>query len=110
MTARRQPARHRPGAPKPGPQGWQRDLFQRTEHHRDTVKTPHTQNRHLISDSLVPYRRLQMWAWWAVWLEVAAVASVVAWAEPAVGLWYGAVAVMMGVAQLVTLSSFRRVS
>ncbi len=58
----------------------------------------------------VPYRRLQMWAWWAVWLEVAAVASVVAWAEPAVGLWYGAVAVVMGIAQLVTLPRFRRVS
>ena len=59
---------------------------------------------------LLPYRRLQMWAWWAVWLEVAAVASVVAWAEPAVGLWYGAVAVVMGIAQLVTLPRFRRVS
>lgn len=58
---------------------------------------------------LVPYRRLQIWAWWVVWLEIAAVGSVVAWAEPAVGPWYGAVAVVMGIGQLVTLPSFRRV-
>ena len=56
-----------------------------------------------------PYRRLRRWSWWAVWVEIALLTSVVVWATPSVGIWYGALAVVMAVAQLLTRRAFRAV-
>jgi hypothetical protein len=56
---------------------------------------------------LFPYRRHRRWAWLFVWAEVATIASVFLWADRAIGAWYGAIAVVMATAQLLTLGEFR---
>lgn len=57
---------------------------------------------------LFPYRRHRWWAWLVVWAEVATIASVVFWADSGIAIWYGAMAVVMATAQLLTLAEFRR--
>jgi hypothetical protein len=56
---------------------------------------------------LFPYRRHRWWAWLFVWAEVATIASVFFWADRAIGAWYGAMAVAMATAQMVTLGEVR---
>jgi hypothetical protein len=56
---------------------------------------------------LFPYRRRRLWAWLFVWVEVATIASVFFWADREIGIWYGAVAVVMALAQLLTFGEFR---
>ncbi|WP_433019725.1 hypothetical protein [Kribbella sp. CA-294648] len=55
---------------------------------------------------LFPYRRHRQWAWLAIWAEVATIASVFFWADREIGAWYGAIAVLMATAQLLTLREF----
>lgn len=56
---------------------------------------------------LFPYRRHRWWAWFFVWVEVATIASAFFWADRPIGIWYGAIAVVMAIAQLLTLNEFR---
>lgn len=55
-----------------------------------------------------PFRQFRAWAWLAIWVEVAATASVAFWAADGPGPWYAGFAALMAVAQIATLSAFRR--
>lgn len=57
---------------------------------------------------LIPYRRLERWAWWAVWIGIVPVGLVLAFGGPGlVGLIYIAAAVVLALAQIATLPRFR---
>jgi hypothetical protein len=51
---------------------------------------------------LVPYRRLEPWAWWLTWVSVAAFALVFPLTDPELGLFYLGAAVVSALAQAIT--------
>ncbi len=56
---------------------------------------------------LVPYRRLERWAWWAMWIGIVPVGLVLAFGGPGlVGSIYVATFAVLALAQLATLPSF----
>ena len=58
---------------------------------------------------LIPYRRLERWSWWAMWIPVAAIASPLAlFPFDVVVAFYAGVAVVMAAAQFTTLRVFGR--
>lgn len=61
------------------------------------------------------YRAKELWAWWAVWFEVLALAAVAVAGDPTspntdsgLQIAYGVIAGVMALAQLGSLSSFRK--
>jgi hypothetical protein len=60
-----------------------------------------------IAILVVPYRRQELWAWWATWAGIVPVGLVPAFIgfDP-IGLTYLLTAVVLGVAQLVNLPGF----
>jgi len=56
---------------------------------------------------LVPYRRLQPWAWWLTWVSVAAFALVFPLTDPELGSFYLGAAVVSALAQAITFRGFR---
>ncbi len=57
---------------------------------------------------LVPYRRLERWAWWAMWIGIIPVGLVLAFGGPGlVGLIYIASFGVLTLAQIATLPRFR---
>lgn len=57
---------------------------------------------------IIPYRRLERWAWWAVWLQVIAMAASLPVFRSSLGVIYVVVAALMAAGQLTTLSAFGR--
>jgi hypothetical protein len=64
-------------------------------------------NIYALAVLLTAYRRGERWAWWVTWVMVAIYALTTLQA-PDEGRYYLGTAVVMGAAQLLTLSSFRR--
>lgn len=57
---------------------------------------------------LVPYRRLERWAWWAMWIGIVPVGLVLAFGVPdLVGVIYVVTAGVLALAQFATLPRFR---
>lgn len=56
---------------------------------------------------VIPYRRGERWAWWAMWIAIVPVALVLVFAGGGIGLTYAVTALVMAAAQLMTLPSFR---
>ncbi|HMT87120.1 MAG TPA: hypothetical protein PKE40_12265 [Arachnia sp.] len=56
---------------------------------------------------LIPYRRLDRWAWWAMWIGIVPVGLVLAFGPNTIGVIYGITAGVMAVAQFATLPRFR---
>ncbi len=57
---------------------------------------------------LVPYRRLEVWAWWAMWIPILAMAATYPVFLSTLGIVYLAVAAAMALAQFATLPAMRR--
>ena len=56
---------------------------------------------------LIPYRRQERWSWWATWIPVAANAlPLVLFPFDEIVAFYAGIAVVMAVAQLMTLRTF----
>jgi hypothetical protein len=55
----------------------------------------------------IPYRRNELWAWVATWVSIIPLGLVIAFGADAIGVFYLATAVVMALAQLVTLPEFR---
>jgi hypothetical protein len=56
---------------------------------------------------LVPYRRLEPWAWWLSWVSVGALALVFPLTDPEIGLFYLGGAAVSALAQAITFREFR---
>lgn len=56
---------------------------------------------------LIPYRARESWAWWVSWAQPLALAVPIVLFRDGIGVFYLVVAVVMAVAQLATLSTFR---
>ena len=54
----------------------------------------------------VPYRRLERWAWWALWIQIAAMAVTLVVFQSTLGVLYAVVAALMATGQFVTLPDF----
>jgi hypothetical protein len=65
-------------------------------------------NAYALVVLLVPYRRRELWAWAATWLNVTATAMVFVSLRDAVGVSYLVGAVVMSIAQAATYPEFRR--
>ncbi|MCC7128741.1 MAG: hypothetical protein IT192_08000 [Microbacteriaceae bacterium] len=65
---------------------------------------------HLLAVAVlvVPYRHLQRWAWWSLWIAIVPVGLTFAFAQSPIGVTYLIVAGVMSLAQLVTLPRFTR--
>lgn len=57
---------------------------------------------------LVPYRRLERWAWWVVWLAILPFASLPAFGLDGITLMYLGFAAFFAVCQFLTLPRFRQ--
>ena len=56
---------------------------------------------------LIPYRRLERWSWWAMWIPVVAIAlPLLIFPFDVVVAFYAGVAAVMAAAQLMTLRAF----
>jgi hypothetical protein len=60
-----------------------------------------------LSVLLIPYRARESWAWWVSWAQPLALAVPIVLFRDGIGVFYLVVAVVMAVAQLATLSTFR---
>jgi len=56
---------------------------------------------------LVPYRARESWAWWVSWVPIVPMVVPILQLADGIGVFYLVVAVVMAVAQLATLSTFR---
>jgi len=56
---------------------------------------------------LIPYRRGEMWAWWAIWIPVAMMILALAFSVDGISIAYSSVGVVMALAQVATLPRFR---
>lgn len=56
----------------------------------------------------VPYRRLELWAWWAMWVPIVAMGLTYAVSISTIGLVYLCFAAAMALAQFATLPAMRR--
>lgn len=56
----------------------------------------------------VPYRRRERWAWWALWIQIAAMAVTLAVFPTTLGIFYLVVAALMAAGQFATLPDFGR--
>jgi hypothetical protein len=65
-------------------------------------------NAYALVVLLVPYRRLERWAWAVTWINVAATGMVFVWLRDGVGFSYLVGAVVMALAQVATYPDFRR--
>jgi hypothetical protein len=65
-------------------------------------------NAYALVVLLVPYRRRELWAWAATWINVTTTAMVFVWLRDAVGVSYLVGAVVMSLAQAATYPEFRR--
>jgi hypothetical protein len=55
---------------------------------------------------LIPYRRRELWAWVATWVQILPLALVPVFSQDTLGLFYGATAGLMTIGQLLTLRGF----
>lgn len=55
---------------------------------------------------LIPYRRLEGWAWWAMWIGIIPVGLVMAFGADAIGVIYLITAIVLALAQFATLPRF----
>lgn len=55
---------------------------------------------------LIPYRRLEGWAWWAMWIAILPVGLVMAFGADVIGVIYLVTAIVLALAQLATLPRF----
>ena len=56
---------------------------------------------------LIPYRRLEGWAWWAMWIAILPIGLVIAFGTDAIGVTYLITAIVLALAQFATLPRFR---
>ncbi len=57
---------------------------------------------------LFPYKQLQRWAWWAMWIAIVPTGISFVFAQDPIGVTYLVVAGVMALAQLATLPRFLR--
>lgn len=55
---------------------------------------------------LFPYRRLEGWAWWAMWIAIMPIGLVMAFGADVIGVIYLITAIVLALAQFATLPRF----